>query len=177
MARLVFSEILPLQELNYKWAPFCEIFCLLYSSYPLSHSDLLSFVFILHLLRSAQEEESRVRAKLQGEVRNLRAELDSARDSLEEEQEAQNDLQRLMTKANNEANVWRQKCQSGEGGVRSEELDEMKKKLSAKLAEMESSLDASNTKVASLDKVKTRLQNELEDVMVEVERVRTNDNH
>ena len=77
-----------------------------------------------------------------------------------------------MTKANNEANVWRQKCQSGEGGVRSEELDEMKKKLSAKLAEMESSLDASNTKVASLDKVKSRLQNELEDVMVEVERVR-----
>ncbi len=112
-----------------------------------------------------------MRTKLQGEVRNLQGDVDQQRDNLEEEQEARADLQRMLTKANNEANTWRQKFQSGEGGVRSEEMDDLKRKMNAKLAETESNLEASHAKCISLEKTRNRLQNELEDVMVEVERV------
>ncbi len=112
-----------------------------------------------------------MRTKLQGEVRNLQGDVDQQRDNLEEEQEARADLQRMLTKANNEANTWRQKFQSGEGGVRSEEMDDLKRKMNAKLAETDSNLEASHAKCISLEKTRNRLQNELEDVMVEVERV------
>ena len=125
----------------------------------------------MSLFRSTVEEEIRMRTKLQGEVRNLQGDVDQQRDNLEEEQEARADLQRMLTKANNEANTWRQKFQSGEGGVRSEEMDDLKRKMNAKLAETESNLEASHAKCISLEKTRNRLQNELEDVMVEVERV------
>ena len=112
-----------------------------------------------------------MRSKLQGEVRNLQADLDQLREQLEEEQEGRADLQRALTKANNEVSVWRQKFESGEGGVRSEELDDLKRKMNAKLADAESQLEAAQSKCSSLEKAKNRLQGELEDVMIEMERV------
>ncbi len=79
--------------------------------------------FILHHRNleeatAAHEEETRIRAKLQGEVRNLNSDLDHLREQLEEEQEARAELQRALTKANNDVVAWKQKCESGEGGVR-----------------------------------------------------------
>ena len=76
-----------------------------------------------------------------------------------------------MQKANSEATLWRQKCESGEGGVRSEELDETQKKLTARLLETESQLEAALSKAASMDKANHRLRAELEDLSIEVERV------
>ena len=111
-----------------------------------------------------------MRSKLQGENRNMQGDLDTMRDQLEEEQEGRADMQRLLTKANNEASMWRQKCESGEGGVRSEEMDDLKRKMNAKLQEAESALEAAQSKASSLDKAKHRLQGELEDLMIEVER-------
>ena len=125
-------------------------------------------------VRNNYEEENRQRMKLQGEVRNLNSDIEQLRDNLEEEQEGRADMQRALTKVVNEANVWRQKCQSGEGGVRSEELDDLKRKMGAKLAETESQLEAAHSKCNSLEKAKNRLQGELEDVMIEVERVKKN---
>jgi len=120
--------------------------------------------------KGSLEEESRVRAKLQGETRNLQADLGSLRDQLEEEQSSRSDLQRLITKANNEAAEWRRKCESGEGGVSSEALEELKRKLSVKLQETESQLEAALTKAASLEKANHRMRGELEDLSIEVER-------
>jgi TolA-binding protein len=76
-----------------------------------------------------------------------------------------------LTKANNEVALWRHKCESGEGGVRSEELEEMKRKFNVKITELEAQLDAAQSKASSLEKVKNRLQGELDDLTVEVERV------
>lgn len=90
---------------------------------------------------------------------------------MEEEQSGRADLQRLVQKANSEAALWRQKCESGEGGVRSEEMEEMKKKLTARLIEAESQLEAALSKAASMDKANHRLRGELEDLSIEVERV------
>ena len=94
------------------------------------------------------------------------------REQLEEEQEGRSDLQRMLTKANNEMAVWRHKCESGEGGVRSEEMEELKRKMNAKIMELETALEAAQSKANSMEKVKNRLQGELEDLTIEVERVR-----
>ena len=67
-------------------------------------------------------------------------------------------LQRLLTKAQNEAQIWKRKCESGEGGVRSEELDELKRKMNARLAEAEAALESAISKASSLEKAKHRLQ-------------------
>ena len=96
------------------------------------------------------------------------------RDQLEEEQEARADLQRLLNKAQSEAAEWRRKCESGEGGVRSEELEDLKRKLNNKLIDAESELESAQAKINQLEKAKSRLAGELEDVMVEVERVSKN---
>ena len=77
-------------------------------------------------------------------------------------------MQRLLTKANNEASVWRQKFESGEGSIRTEELDDLKRKFLAKLQEAEAAVDAAQSKTSSLEKAKNRLQGELEDLMIEV---------
>lgn len=50
-------------------------------------------------------------------------------------------------------------------------MDEMKRKLGAKLQETEAQLEAALTKAASLDKNNKRLKGELEDLTIEVERV------
>jgi len=121
--------------------------------------------------KSALEEENRIRTKLQGESRNLQGDLDHIREQLEEEQGARSDAQRLITKANTEAATWRKKLESGEGGVSSEALDELKRKLSVKLQETEAQLEAAVLKANSLDKANHRLRGELEDLGLEVERV------
>ena len=125
----------------------------------------------LEELKAALEEEARLRQKAQGEARNLAADLQGARDQLEEEQSARSDQQRLLQKANAEAASWRQKAENGEGGVRSEEVEELKKKIGAKLLDTESQLEAALSKAASLEKNNNRLKGELEDLSIEVERV------
>ena len=74
-----------------------------------------------------------------------------------------------MTKLNAEVQQWRARYES-EGLARSEELEEAKRKLAAKLSEAEEQVEAALTKCNSLEKVKARLQGEVEDLMVDVER-------
>jgi hypothetical protein len=56
------------------------------------------------------------------------------------------------------------------GISRSEELEEAKRKLAAKLCEAEEQVEAALNKCNALEKVKARLQGEVEDLMVDVER-------
>ena len=56
------------------------------------------------------------------------------------------------------------------GLSRSEELEEAKRKLAAKLSEAEEQVEAALNKCNALEKVKARLQGEVEDLMVDVER-------
>ncbi len=120
--------------------------------------------------KSNLEEESRLRQKLQSEARHLHDDITQLQEQMEDEQEAKVDLQRALTKITSEANEWRRKCEAGEGGVNSEELDDLKRKLNARLAEVEAQLESAQSKCQSLEKAKQRLQGELEDAMMEVER-------
>ena len=69
---------------------------------------------------------------------------------------------------------WRKKFESGEGGIRPEEVDDLKRKLNARLQETEQQLEAALSKANSLEKAKNRLSGELEDLMLEVERFYSN---
>merc|ERR1712088_1139561 len=75
-----------------------------------------------------------------------------------------------MSKANAEIASWRTKYET-DAIQRTEELEEAKKKLAGKLQEMEELVEGANAKCASLEKTKSRLTNEMEDVQMELERV------
>lgn len=115
------------------------------------------------------DEESRERATLLGKFRNLEHDLDNIREQVEEEAEGKADLQRQLSKANAEAQLWRTKYES-EGIARAEELEEAKRKLQARLAEAEETIESLNQKVIALEKTKQRLSTEVEDLQIEVDR-------
>ena len=58
------------------------------------------------------------------------------RESLEEEQESKSDVQRQLAKAQNEIQQLRSNSQ-GAGSVRSEEMEDLKRKMNARLVELE----------------------------------------
>jgi len=118
------------------------------------------------------DEEARERATLLGKFRNVEHDLDGLREQLDEEGEAKADLQRQLSKANAEAQLWRAKYES-EGVARTEELEEAKRKLQARLTEAEETIESLNQKVIALEKTKQRLSTELEDMQLEVERAQT----
>lgn len=62
---------------------------------------------------------------MQSEVRNLNADLDSLREQFEEEQESKAEVQRQLSKAHNEVQMWRSKCESG-GGASAEAVEELR---------------------------------------------------
>uniref|UniRef100_A0A1D1Z8S6 Myosin heavy chain, muscle n=1 Tax=Anthurium amnicola TaxID=1678845 RepID=A0A1D1Z8S6_9ARAE len=115
------------------------------------------------------DEEGRERATLLGKFRNLEHDLDNLREQVEEEAEGKADLQRQLSKANAEAQLWRSKYES-EGVARAEELEEAKRKLQARLAEAEETIESLNQKVVALEKTKQRLATEVEDLQLEVDR-------
>lgn len=113
------------------------------------------------------EDESKMKAKLNSEVRNLSGDLDSLRESLEEEQAAKSDMQRQIQKLMAEVAASRGK---GDGDVRSEEVEELKRRMNARIQELEGEADSAKAKAAQMEKIKARLQGEIEDLMVDVER-------
>lgn len=60
-----------------------------------------------------------------GKYRNIEHDMDTVREQLEEEQESKADLQRQLSKANAEVQLWRNKYES-EGLARLEELEDSK---------------------------------------------------
>jgi myosin heavy chain 6/7 len=120
--------------------------------------------------KASLEEETRLKQKFQSESRNLHSDIAALHEQVEEEQGARAEVQRLVQKAQQEAANWKGKCDRGEGGVRSEEVDELKKKLNGKLLETESQLEVALQKCGTLEKNNNRLKGELEDLTIEVER-------
>uniref|UniRef100_A0A1Q3FI37 Putative myosin class i heavy chain n=1 Tax=Culex tarsalis TaxID=7177 RepID=A0A1Q3FI37_CULTA len=115
------------------------------------------------------DEESRERATLLGKFRNLEHDLDNLRDQVEEEAEGKGDVRRQLSKTYAEAQLWRSKYES-EGVSRAEELEEGKRKLQARLAEAEETIESLTQKVIGLEKSKQRLTTEIEDLELEVNR-------
>lgn len=103
--------------------------------------------------------------------RSLQAILDQLREQLDEEQEGRAELQRQLTKTANESAMWRQKFESGEGSIRPEEVEELKRKFAARILDVEAQLEATLGKGLAMEKAKNRLQMEVETLIAEVEKV------
>ncbi|XP_078656463.1 uncharacterized protein LOC144902763 [Branchiostoma floridae x Branchiostoma belcheri] len=118
------------------------------------------------------EEETKSKNTLAHHLRAIQTDCDNLRESLEEEQEGKSELQRNLTKANAEVAAWRSKYET-DAIQRTEELEEAKKKLAARLQDAEEQVEAANAKCASLEKTKNRLAGEVEDLMLDVEKANT----
>ncbi|KAJ8409048.1 hypothetical protein AAFF_G00240690 [Aldrovandia affinis] len=128
-----------------------------------------SYTQQLEDLRRQLEEEVKAKNALAHAVQSARHDCDLLREQYEEEQEAKAELQRALSKANTEVSTWRAKYET-DGILRTEELEEGKKKLVQRLQEAEEAIEAVNAKCSSLEKTKHRLQNEIEDLMLDLER-------
>merc|ERR1712228_393229 len=114
------------------------------------------------------EDESKERQSLMGRFRNLEHEFDGLNTVLEEETASKENLQRQCQKAEGEANVWRIKFEK-EGIAKIEELESIKMKLQARLAECEGTVENLNTKLVNLEKSKTHLQENIDDMSARVD--------
>ncbi|XP_035676027.1 myosin-7-like [Branchiostoma floridae] len=118
------------------------------------------------------EEETKGKNGFAHQLRATQSDCDALRESLEEEQEAKSEIQRNLAKANSEVAAWRSKYET-DAIQRTEELEEAKKKLAARLQDAEEQVEAANAKCASLEKTKNRLAGEVEDLMLDVEKANT----
>nr|ABB96414.1 masticatory myosin heavy chain 2M [Canis lupus familiaris] len=122
-------------------------------------------------LERNQAEINAVRTRLQAMVSlaNTKHDLDLVKEQLEEEQGGKSELQRLVSKLNTEVTTWRTKYET-DAIQRTEELEETKRKLAARLQEAEETAEAAQARAASLEKNKQRLQAEVEDLTIDLEK-------
>ncbi|XP_042857274.1 myosin heavy chain, muscle-like [Penaeus japonicus] len=115
------------------------------------------------------EDEARDRGTLLGKFRNLEHDLDGLREQFDEETEAKADANRLLSKANAEAHMWRSKYES-EGVARAEEIEAARLKLAARLEEAELQIEQLNVKNMQMERAKGRIISEIEEMQIQVDR-------
>ncbi|XP_051828184.1 myosin-16 [Antechinus flavipes] len=115
------------------------------------------------------EEESKSRSAAVVSLANTKHDLDLIKEQLEEEQGGKSELQRLVSKLNTEVTTWRTKYET-DAIQKTEELEETKRKLAARLQEAEEVAEAAQARAASLEKNKQRLQAEIEDLTIDLEK-------
>lgn len=128
-------------------------------------------VSVVNEQKASLESETTIRVKVIGENRTLQQQLHQLKEQLNEEQDGRSELQRLLSTATNDAALWRQKYESGEGNVRPEEVEELKKAFILRIQEGEAQLEAAVGKVVALEKLKAKSQLDIEALLVEVEKV------
>ncbi|CAJ0577950.1 unnamed protein product, partial [Mesorhabditis spiculigera] len=115
------------------------------------------------------DEESRERQQYAAQASNYQHEADALRESIDEEIEAKAELLRQLSKTNAEIQVWKSKYE-GEELVKADELDEVRRRQQQKINDLQSVLDANNSKISSLEKTKSRLSSDLDEAQADVER-------
>nr|UEK51607.1 MHC muscle-like protein 2 [Parasacculina yatsui] len=115
------------------------------------------------------DEETRERGVILGKYRNLEHDIDSMREQLDEELDHKSDLSRQVAKGMAESQMWRNKYEQ-EGVARAEELDEQRRKIAARLQEAAEQMESVNQKNMALEKFRTRITGEIDEMHVEVER-------
>ncbi|KAG8253642.1 motor activity protein [Homalodisca vitripennis] len=119
--------------------------------------------------RRRLEDDERRRSLLEASLRQVEVELESVRVQLEEEAEARLDLERQLVKANGEVSLYKSKYET-EAHARAEEVEELRRKYSARLQEQEEHIESLVVKINSLEKQKSRLQSEVEVLIIDLEK-------
>ncbi|XP_047635215.1 putative uncharacterized protein MYH16 [Phacochoerus africanus] len=115
------------------------------------------------------DEESKARSAAVVSLANTKHDLGLIKEQLEEEQGGKSELQRLVSKLNTKVTTWRTTYETG-AIQRVEELEETKRKLTARLQEAEEAAETAQARAASLEKNKQRLQAEVEDLTINSEK-------
>merc|ERR1719383_1597355 len=113
--------------------------------------------------------EARDRATLLTKFKNLTTEAENLRMRIDEESDKKNDALKALSKAQSEIQLWKSKYEVEALG-RIDELEGGKQKLASRVAEAEEVIENLNTKIASSEKSKSRMEAEYEELSMEYER-------
>merc|ERR1719209_1173237 len=114
--------------------------------------------------------ENKDRSTLLTKYKMMATDLENLRGKMENEAMRKSDALKALSKAQSEIQLWKSRFET-EGMGRVEELEAARNKLQAKIVESEELVDVLTTKVANAEKSKTRMNNELDDLAMEYERV------
>merc|ERR1712045_163989 len=115
------------------------------------------------------DAEARDRASLLTKYENLMTEAENLRMRIDEESDKKNDALKALSKAQAEIQLWKSKYEVEALG-RIDELEGGRNKLASRVQEAEEHIDALNTKIASSEKSKSRMEAEYEELSMEYER-------
>merc|ERR1712079_617544 len=135
--------------------------------------DKTSLTTQLEDAKRLADAETRERINLLGKMRNLQHELEVMKEHLEEEYEAKMEVERQLSKAFADIQLWKTRYET-EGVARAEEIERDKAKVAGRLAEAEDTITSLQEKIANLEKSKERSKAELDDLTSETERFSTN---
>lgn len=119
--------------------------------------------------RRRLEDEERRRSMIESTLHSIETELDSVRLQLEEESEARIDMERQLVKMQGEAQGWQNKYQS-EAASHLEEVEELRRKYTVRITELEEHIESLIVKVNNLEKQKSRLSSEVEILIIDLEK-------
>merc|ERR1719244_634792 len=103
------------------------------------------------------DNEARERQLLLGKYRNIEHEVDGAKEVLDEETSALDNLTRTLSKAEGEAQLWHRKYEV-DAVAKAEELEMGKMKLQARLSEAEMTITNLQLKLSQIEKVKAKTE-------------------
>ena len=115
------------------------------------------------------DAEARDRSTLLIKFKHLSTDVETMKLRTDEEADKKNDIQRCLSKAQAEIQLWKSKYET-EALARVDELEGNKTKLCARVAEAEETIDSLNSKISSTEKSKLRIAADLEDAQLEYER-------
>merc|ERR1711884_747682 len=120
--------------------------------------------------KALADAENKDRSSLLTKYKMMATDLENFREKLENENARKSDALKALSKAQSEIQLWKSRFET-EGMGRVEELESARNKLQAKIVENEELVDSLTTKVANAEKSKVRMNNELDDLAMEYERV------
>ena len=115
------------------------------------------------------DAEIKDKSHLLSKCKSLSTDIDTIRDKIESLHMQKSDMLKALSKAQAEIQLWKSRYET-EGLGRVEELEASNFKLKARVGEAEETLDSLQSKIASVEKSKARITQELEDVAMEYER-------
>merc|ERR1711970_68223 len=120
------------------------------------------------------DEEERRRRKLESDYAAVTQELATLRCSFDEECELRIDIERKLSNESASAASYKAKWET-EARNRADEVEEIKKKMMLRITELEETISTMSTKLTGVEKAKSRLQQEIEIMILDLEKA--NNNH
>merc|ERR1712106_902414 len=118
--------------------------------------------------KAIADNEARERQLLMGKYRNIEHEVDGAKEVLDEETSALDNICRTLSKAEGEAQLWHRKYEV-DAVAKAEELEMGKMKLQARLSESEMTVTNLQLKLSQVEKVKAKHEAEHGEMMLNLD--------